>query len=134
MPRTFELLCTTTGRVMLGLYFFLPGALLKIFNMEGTAEAMAEKGMFAISFFLILTIIIQAGGGIAMIVGYQTKFAAFILAGLTMVINLVMHNFWEVPSETQNFVKNLGIFAGLLVCAGLGGGAWSLDHKFASKT
>ena len=119
---------------MLGLYFFLPGALLKIFNMEGTAEAMAEKGMFAISFFLILTIIIQAGGGIAMIVGYQTKFAAFILAGLTMVINLVMHNFWEVPSETQNFVKNLGIFAGLLVCAGLGGGAWSLDHKFASKT
>jgi len=131
MMKTFELLCVTSGRVILGLYFLLPGALLKIFNPEATAEAMAEKGMFAISFFLILTIIIQFAGGVAMIVGYQTKVAAFILAGLTLVINMVMHNFWEVPTETQNFVKNLGIFAGLLVSAGLGGGQWSLDYKLS---
>ena len=131
MMKTFELLCVTSGRVILGLYFLLPGALLKIFNPEATAEAMAEKGIFAISFFLILTIIIQFAGGVAMIVGYQTKVAAFILAGLTLVINMVMHNFWEVPTETQNFVKNLGIFAGLLVSAGLGGGQWSLDYKLS---
>lgn len=131
MPKLFELLCVTSGRVILGLYFLLPGALLKIVNPEATAEAMAAKGMFAVSFFLVLTIIIQFAGGVAMIVGYQTKIAAFILAGLTLVINLVMHNFWEVPSETQNFVKNLGIFAGLLVCAGLGAGQWSLDYRLS---
>ena len=68
-----------------------------------------------------------------MIVGYQTKITAFILAGLTLVINLVMHNFWEVPTETQNFVKNLGIMAGLLVAAGLGAGAWSIDHRLESR-
>ncbi len=133
MQKTFELLCVTSGRVILGLYFLLPGALLKIFNMEGTAQAMAEKGMFAITFFLILTIIIQLIGGINMIVGYQTRITAFLLAGLTLVISLVMHNFWEVSSETQNFVKNLGIMAGLLVAAGFGGGAWSIDHKLASR-
>lgn len=133
MPKIFELLSVTSGRVILGLYFLLPGALLKIVNPEATAEAMAAKGMFAVSFFLVLTIIIQFAGGVAMIVGYQTKIAAFILAGLTLVINLVMHNFWEVPSETQNFVKNLGIFAGLLVCAGLGAGQWSLDYRLSMK-
>ena len=131
MSKLFELLCVTSGRVILGLYFLLPGALLKIVNPDATAEAMAAKGMFAVSFFLVLTIIIQFAGGVAMIVGYQTKIAAFILAGLTLVINLVMHNFWEVPSETQNFVKNLGIFAGLLVCAGLGAGQWSLDYRLS---
>ena len=133
MPKTFELLCVTSGRVILGLYFLLPGAVLKIVNPEGTAQAMADKGMFAVSFFLILTIIIQLVGGINMIVGYQTKITAFILAGLTIVISLVMHNFWEVASETQNFVKNLGIMAGLLVAAGLGAGDWSVDHRLKNK-
>jgi putative oxidoreductase len=133
MPKTFELLCSTSGRVILGLYFLLPGALLKIFNMEGTAQAMTDKGMFAVMFFLILTIIIQLVGGINLIVGYQTKISAFLLAGLTLVINLVMHNFWEVPEETQNFVKNLGIMAGLLVLAGLGAGGWSVDNRLANR-
>ena len=55
----FQALCETTGRVMLGLYFLLPGGLMKIFNYQGTADYMASHGMTFIPFFLILTIIIQ---------------------------------------------------------------------------
>ena len=133
MLKNFELLCSTSGRVILGLYFFGPGSLLKITNMEGTSASMAEQGMVFISFFLILTILIQLFGGIAVIVGYQVKPVAFVLAGLTLVINVVMHDFWNVPDQTQNFVKNMGIFAGLLVLAGLGAGGWSLDSKLAKS-
>jgi putative oxidoreductase len=133
MRKNFELLCSTSGRVILGLYFFGPGALLKISNMEGTSASMAEQGMVFISFFLILTILIQLFGGIAMIVGYQVKPVAFVLAGLTLVISVVMHDFWNIPGETQNFVKNMGIMAGLLVSAGLGAGGWSLDSKLAKS-
>ena len=133
MLKNFELLCSTSGRVILGLYFFGPGALLKITNMEGTSASMAEQGMVFISFFLILTILIQLFGGIAVIVGYQVKPVAFVLAGLTLVINVVMHDFWNVPDQMQNFVKNMGIFAGLLVLAGLGAGGWSLDSKLAKS-
>lgn len=140
MQDTFEKLMVTTGRVMLGIYFFVPGGLMKVFNFQGTADYMAANGMFMVTFFLVLTILIQLGAGSAMIVGYQTKFAAFLLAGLTLVINVVIHDFWtltpgelQTAHETQNFVKNLGIVAGLLVCAGLGGGAWSLDAKVATK-
>ena len=131
MLKNFELLCSTSGRVTLGLYFFGPGALIKIANMDGTSAYMAEQGMIFIYFFLILTILIQLFGGIAMVVGYQVKLVAFVLAGLTLVINVVLHDFWNVPDQTQNFVKNMGIFAGLLVLAGLGGGGWSLDSKLA---
>ena len=66
-----------------------------------------------------------------MIVGYQVKPVAFVLAGLTLVISLVMHDFWNIPSETQNFVKNMGIMAGLLGAAALDAGGWSLDNKLA---
>ena len=94
---------------------------------------MAEKGIVFISFFLILTILIQLFGGIALIVGYQVKSVAFVLAGLTLVINVVMHDFWNVPDQTQNFVKNMGIFAGLLILVGLGPGSWSLDSMLAKS-
>jgi putative oxidoreductase len=140
MQESFEKLMVTTGRVMLGIYFFVPGGLMKVFNFQGTSEYMAANDMVMVPLFLVLTIIIQLGGGAAMIVGYKTKIAAFLLAGLTLVINLVIHDFWtltpgelQTAHETENFVKNLGIFAGLLVCAGLGGGAWSLDARL-SKT
>ena len=131
MRKSFELLCSTSGRVILGLYFFGPGALLKIMDMEGTSAYMASQGMVFISFFLILTIAIQLFGGLAVVVGYKVKPVAFVLAGLTLVINVLMHDFWNVPDQTQNFVKNMGIFAGLLVLAGLGGGGWSIDGRLA---
>jgi len=133
MPKYFELLCSTSGRAMLGLYFIGPGALLKITNMDGTSAYMAQHGMAFISFFLVLTIVIQLFGGIAMVIGYQVKPVAFVLAGLTLVINVVLHDFWNIPDQTQNFVKNLGIMAGLLVLAGLGAGGWSLDSKLAKS-
>ena len=135
MPHKLELLCVTTGRALLGLYFILPG-LSKVFDFQGTSDYMAEHGMILIPFFLGLTIIIQLGGGAAMVMGYQTKLVAFVLAGLTLVISLVMHDFWTLPAgelqtghETQNFVKNMAIVAGLLAVAGLGGGLWSLDNR-----
>jgi putative oxidoreductase len=136
MLDTFGKINVTAGRGLLGLYFFLPGGVNKVLGYEGTADYMAANGMIFVPFFLILTIIIQLGCGGAMIVGFKTKAAAFLLAGLTLVINLVIHDFWTLPAgelqtahETQNFVKNLGIVAGLLVAAGLGGGAWSLDNR-----
>jgi len=138
MPASFEKLLVTTGRVLLGLYFIGPG-LNKVFAFETNANYMADHGMILIPFFLVLTIVIQLGGGAAMVAGYRTKIVAFVLAGLTLVISLVMHDFWTLPAgelqtghETQNFVKNMGIMAGLLVLAGLGGGAWSLDARRSS--
>lgn len=88
---------------------------------------------------LIVTIIIQLGAGVALIVGYKAKYTAFILAGLTLVISIYMHNFWDIVDddvslahETQNFFKNMGIMAGLLMVAALGAGSLSLDSKLSA--
>lgn len=130
-----ESLCPLAGRIILGLYFLLPGALLKIINPQGTADYMASHGMVMVPLFLGLTILVQLAGGAALLVGYKTQIAAFLLAGLTLVISLVMHNFWALEEglvrshETQNFVKNMGIMAGLLAIAGLGAGPFSFDNR-----
>jgi putative oxidoreductase len=110
------------GRVLLGLYFVVPG----IFKVTGFAGSLAYMELHGVPFalpLLLLTILLQVGGGLAIIFDRQTRTAAFLLAGLSLLINLFMHDFWnDYPGgnpqhELQNFIKNLGIFAGLLLLA-----------------
>ena len=116
MEKTF----ITVGRMLLGLYFLLPG-ISKIPTYAGTTEYMLLHNIPLASIFLPITIVLQIGLGVMLIIGYRIKESALILAALTIFINIGMHDFWnEYPNtdaghETQNFVKNLAIFAGLLV-------------------
>ena len=110
----------TIGRVLLGIYFLLPG-ISKIPTYAGTTEYMLLHNIPLASILLPITIVLQIGLGAMLIIGYRIKESALILAALTIFINIGMHDFWnEYPNtdaghETQNFVKNLAIFAGLLV-------------------
>ena len=111
-----------TGRSLLGLYFIGPG-LSKVFDFASTLALMRMKGVPFSLFLLPLTIAIQLFGGIFLILGKNLRLTAFVLFGLTIFINIFIHNFWALngdPShahEMQNFVKNLAIAAGLLVLA-----------------
>ena len=111
-----------TGRSLLGLYFIAPG-LSKVFDFASTLALMRMKGIPFSLVLLPLTIAIQLLGGIFLILGRNLRVTAFMLFGLTILINVYIHNFWVLngdPSqahETQNFVKNLAIAAGLLVLA-----------------
>jgi len=111
------------GRILLGLYFIVPG-LMKVMGFDGTAAYMASHGMIFVPFFLVLTIVIQLAGGTCLAIGYRQQEVSFVLAGLVLVISVVMHNFWALEEglqrahETQNFIKNMAIMAGLLVLAG----------------
>lgn len=113
-------LAITTGRLLLGLYFLLPGV-TKITGYTATADYMALHGIPLISVLLPITIALQIGGGLALMTGYLIKPVSLVLAALTLAINIGMHDFWvtyagvDSSHELQNFVKNLGIFAGLLV-------------------
>jgi len=116
MEKTF----ITVGRILLGFYFLLPG-ISKIPTYAGTTEYMLLHNIPLASILLPITIVLQIGLGAMLIIGYRIKESALILAALTIFINIGMHDFWnEYPNtdaghETQNFVKNLAIFAGLLV-------------------
>ena len=115
-----EKIFITFGRILLGLYFFLPG-ISKIPTYEGTTEYMLLHNIPMTSILLPVTIILQLVLGAFLVIGYRIKESALILAVLTIFINIGVHDFWndypniDTAHETQNFVKNLGIFAGLIV-------------------
>ena len=110
------------GRTLLGLYFIVPGV-TKVAGYQGYLDLMASKGVPLVEILLPLTILIQVGAGLFLIAGKNLRVSALLLFGLTILINLFIHNFWVLAGdpgqahETQNFVKNLAIAAGLLVLA-----------------
>ena len=118
----FDAFYFVVGRSLLGLYFIVPG-LSKVFDYMGTLALMQMKGVPLSSVLLPLTITIQIIGGFFLILGRSLRLSALLLFGLTIIINVYIHDFWTLaddPSyahEMQNFVKNLAIAAGLLVLA-----------------
>jgi putative oxidoreductase len=122
------------GRFLMGIYFILPG-ISKITGFDGMSAYMESHGVPFIPVLLVVTIVLQLALGLFMIIGYQTKITAFLLAGMVLVISLFMHDFWTMEDginkthETQNFFKNMGIMSGLLMVSALGGGNFSLDSR-----
>ena len=121
------------GRILLALMFVLAG-FSKIAGFAGTVGYMQSKGMPAAELLAGLTIALEIGGGLALMFGFMTRWAALALAAFTLLASLIFHNFWGVPEAqkmVQNlmFMKNLSVIGGLLVLAAIGPGNWSLDAK-----
>ena len=99
------------GRIIIGIYFLVFGAIFKIFNYNFTLEYMFNHEVPYTEIALIMTIVIQATCAIAILTGKFSKFSAFSLAILTIIINYYMHDFWNMESglekrhELQNFKK-----------------------------
>ena len=122
MVKKIDSLSFIVGRSLLGLYFIGRG-LSKVFDYASTIALMKIKGVPFSSLLLPVTIAIQIFGGLLLILGKNLRIASFVLFGLTIMINILIHNFWALagdPTQTHevhNFVKNLAIGGGLLLLA-----------------
>lgn len=121
------------GRVLLALMFVIAG-FGKIAGFAGTVGYMQSKGMPMTEVLAVAAIVLEVGGGLALMAGFETRWAALALAAFTLVASLIFHNFWAVPEAqrmVQNlmFMKNLSVVGGLLVLAAFGAGTWSLDGR-----
>lgn len=121
------------GRVLLALMFVLAG-ISKIGGFDGTVGYIASKGLPLPSLLAAATIALELFGGLALIVGWQTRWAALALALFTLAASVIFHNFWALPAEQQMvqqlmFMKNLSVAGGMLVLSAFGAGAFSLDGR-----
>jgi len=125
--------CTwLTGRILLSQIFLLSGV-MKIMNWSQTAEQMASHGMAAVPFFLFMSILIEIGGGLSILLGCQARLGALTLALFLVPVTLVFHNFWAyegqmMQNQMQHFLKNLTIMGGLYTIVAVGSGPFSLDN------
>jgi putative oxidoreductase len=130
---SFSSLSALAGRALLA-FFFVPAGFAKLGDIAGNMAFTASGGLPG--WFVFPALALEILAGLAILVGWQTRFAALGLAAFTIAAGVLYH---YLPAQglepaqafvqTLLFQKNLAIAGGLLVLAAFGAGALSLDAR-----
>ena len=116
------------GRIFLSIIFLIEG-INKIFNYESTIEYME---IFSVPNYLAIpAITVEILFPLLLIVGYQTKISALVLAMFTLSTALIFHTDFTNQMQLTSFLKNFAIAGGFLIIFVNGAGKYSLDHKLS---
>ena len=118
------------GWVSLVLVIFILAGLGKIQDPAGTTGYMQSAGLPGI--LLWPTIALEVLGGLALAVGYKTRYVAFALAIFSVVAAAVFHRNFADQMQMILFLKNIAMAGGLLLLAVGGSTAFSIDSKRSS--
>jgi putative oxidoreductase len=115
------------GRIGLSLLFIISGW-GKIAAYAGTQQYMEAAGVPGM--LLPLVIAVELGGGIAILLGFFTRWVSLGLAVFTLIAGLIFHaTHMSDPNQAVHFWKNVAVFGGFCVLAVQGAGAYSIDAK-----
>ena len=135
--KTYQSTLNFIGRLLI-VALFLPAGLGKISGFEGTLGYFASLGIPAPVFALVVTIVIEVIGSIALLVGFHTRLVAIVMAIFTLLAAVTGHAYWAAPADAAFiaqllFFKNIAVMGGLLVLASAGAGSFSIDGRKAAK-
>jgi putative oxidoreductase len=121
------------ARVLLALIFVVSG-FGKITGFDGTAAYMAAKGMPMPQVMLVGAIAVEFLGGLMLVVGWKTRWAALAIFAFIIPTTIIFHNPIGAPADQVqaqmiNLMKNVSMMGGMLMLAAFGPGAWSLDKR-----
>lgn len=121
------------GRILLAL-FFIPAGISKLTGFAGTVGYAASSGLPLPEVGVAIALLVEVVGGLALLLGWGTRWAAITLAVFTAVASFFFHNYWGVPAEQAGmqqllFNKNMAVIGGLLAFAAFGPGALSVEAR-----
>jgi putative oxidoreductase len=119
------------GRSLIAVLFLASG-LGKLGAYTATAGYMASQGVPG--WLLPLVIATEIGGSLAIILGWKTRVAAFLLAGFTLLAALLFHTNFADQTQMIMFMKNVSITGAFLLLVVHGAGPLSLDQRFGRAT
>jgi putative oxidoreductase len=119
------------GRVLFALMFVISGW-GKITDFGGTSGYVASAGLPLPQVLAVLAIVVELGSGIAIVLGWKTRWAALAMILFLLAITPIFHAFWAAPPDqalmqTINFQKNVSILGGALLLLAFGPGRYSVD-------
>jgi len=79
---------------------------------------------------LPLVIGLEIAGGIMLITGFKVKWAAYALAGFTLIAGVIFHSDFADQMQMILFMKNMSVAGGLMLLTVYGSGKLSIDAKF----
>lgn len=121
------------GRILLASLFIWAG-IGKAMHYTGTAGYMAQHGLPFVHLLLPITIAIELGGGLMILLGWYSRWIAVLVFLFIIPVTLVFHAFWSADAAHYqgmiiNFMKNLSIMGGMLMLAAHGPGPISINQK-----
>jgi putative oxidoreductase len=121
------------GRILLAAIFVISG-FGKIGGFEGTVGYIASKGLPMPQVLAALTVALELGGGILLIIGFKARWVALLFFLWLIPTTFIFHKFWgidaaQVQMQQINFLKNVSIMGGMLLLFAFGPGAYSLDKR-----
>lgn len=121
------------GRALLSAVFLVAGV-RKIMIWGPQVAYFTKLGFPMPEVMTVLAIAIELGAGLALLVGWRTRQAAWLLALFVLIAAFMAHRFWEFDAATQanqmnHFLKNLAIIGGLAFVATFGPGKAALDKS-----
>jgi putative oxidoreductase len=128
---TFQAIAAPIGRILISLMFVTSG-LSKISGYAGTQGYMEAMGVPGV--LLPLVIAVEVLGGLAVILGWHTRIAAFLLAGFSLLSALLFHANFGDQMQMIMFMKNIAIAGGFLMIVSQGAGAYSLDNRIKNRS
>ncbi len=133
MSNTLQAPLSLAARLLFAL-LFLPAGISKLGGFEGTVGYIASAGLPLATLGAVAAIVVEIGGGLALLAGFGTRIAAAVLALFTLAASVFFHAYWSVPADQAYvqqlmFFKNLAVAGGLLALVAHGAGAWSLDAR-----
>lgn len=116
------------ARVLMSQLFIISG-IGKLTAYGATMGYFASLGLPMTGVLVAATIIVELGGGLALLFGFKTEWVAVVLALFTVASALIAHLNLSDPAQLINFTKNLAIAGGLLLFVQYGAGRPSVDDK-----
>jgi putative oxidoreductase len=120
------------GRVLIAIIFVSSG-IEKFMDLAATTAEISSKNLPMPYVLAIATAVVELGGGILVILGWQTRLAALALALFTAIAAYFFHDFWHYPPGAEytnnmiHFMKNVSIIGGFLMLMATGAGRYSID-------
>jgi len=119
------------GRILLGSIFVLSG-FQKLMGFSGLITQIAGKGLPMPEVLAVLTVAIELGAGLLLVIGWKARWAAFLIFLFIIPVSLTYHNFWAMEGAQAamnkiQFLKNVSIMGGMLLVAAFGPGRYSVD-------
>jgi putative oxidoreductase len=121
------------GRILL-CALFLQSGYMKLMNAGGTAGYLGKLGLPMPEVLVWGVIAVEVLGALLIVIGWQTRLMAWIMAVFTVGTAILGHKFWgidaaQVGAQLTQFLKNLSIASGFLVLAAYGPGRISVDRR-----
>lgn len=116
------------GRVLLSVIFILSG-FSKLAAPAMMIGYIGSVGLPLPQVALAVAIIVEVGGGLALIAGYRTRTVAAVLAAFSVFTALAFHSALADQNQFIHFFKNIAMAGGLLQVVAFGAGRFSLDAR-----